>query len=272
MNRKPLVFLTLAAVALSLAACAGDDASEGADCAATASSLEEIKSAGVLRIGTEGTYPPYTFHDESDQLVGYDVEVAQAVAGKLGVEAEFVESKWDSLIVGLDTDQWNVVFNEVGISDERQEKYDFTTPYTYTRGAVIVAETTTDITSYESLKGKKAAQTVTSNYAARAEENGASIEGTAGFAQSIELVLSGRADATLNDDITFADYLAQHPDSPVKIAALEDNASSNAAILAKGQPELLEALNAAIKELSDDGTLTSISTKYFGEDFSKPLK
>ena len=104
-----------------------------------ANSLERIKAAGELVIGVEGTYPPYTYHDgATNKLIGYDVEVAESIAAKLGVKPRFVESRWDSLVIGLDSALWDTVINQVGITDERKEKYDFSVPYTYTRGVVIV--------------------------------------------------------------------------------------------------------------------------------------
>lgn len=232
--------------------------------------LAEIQERGKLLIGTEGTYAPYTFHDETGELVGYDVEVAKAVAEKLGVEAEFVESNWDSLIAGLDAVRYDVVFNQVTITDERLEKYDFSTPYTISRAALIVGKDNTDITAFENLKGKKAAQALTSNYAALAEQYEAEIISADGnFSKAIELVSTGRADATINDQVSFYDFLKQQPEAPVKLVATLDDASSNAALIRKGNESLVEAINKAFEELSQDGTLSEISNKYFGADVSK---
>jgi cystine transport system substrate-binding protein len=231
-------------------------------------SLDRIKAAGALAIGIEGTYPPYTYHDETNALTGFDVEIAKAIAEKLGVQAKFVESRWDSLIIGLDTKLWDVVINQVGLTAERKEKYDFSIPYTYTRGALIVRADDTSINAFSDLAGKKSAQTVTSNWARLAEQSGAELVGTDGFNQSIDLVLSGRADATINDDVTYYDYKKQHPDSLSKIAALAADTTASAVILAKNQPELLQAINNALTALQADGTLKALSVKYFGEDVS----
>ncbi|MDR3342378.1 MAG: amino acid ABC transporter substrate-binding protein [Treponema sp.] len=236
------------------------------------STLDQIKKAGVLTIGTEGTYPPYSYHNEADELVGYDVDIAKAIAAKLGVKAQFIESHWDSLIIGLDTQHWQVVINQVGITPQRQEKYDFTTPYTYTRGALIVRSDDTSISAFDDLAGKKSAQTVTSNWAQLAQRYGAELVGTDGFNQSIDLVLSGRADATINDDVAFYDYLKQHPNNAAKIAALSDDVSVNGVILSKNQPELLAAINTALDELYKAGIIKEISMKYFNQDISVASK
>ncbi|MBN7773262.1 amino acid ABC transporter substrate-binding protein [Clostridium aminobutyricum] len=230
--------------------------------------LASIKEAGVIKVGTEGTYAPYTYHDDSGELVGYDVEVAQAVAEKLGVKAEFVETKWDSIIAGLDAKRFDIIVNQVGITPERQQKYNFSIPYTYTKGALIVKESNQDIKSFEDLSGKKSAQSLTSNWAKLAESYGAELVGTDGFNQSIDLVLAGRADATINDNLTFYDYVNQKPDADVKIAALSDESSQNGILIRQGNESLVEAIDAALAELTADGTLKQISEKYFGVDVS----
>jgi cystine transport system substrate-binding protein len=231
--------------------------------------LDQVKSAGALRIGTEGTYAPFTFHDESGALVGFDVEIAQEVAKRIGVTAQFIEGPWDGLIAGIDANRYDVVINQVGITDARKEKYDFSEPYIASKAALIVKADNTDITSFESLKGKKAAQTITSNFGKLAETNGAELVPTDGFDQSIALVIQGRADATINDSLSFFDFKKHQPDANVKIAATQANADYSGVLLAKGKPELLAAINKALADLKADGTYAAISQKYFGEDVSQ---
>jgi len=237
--------------------------------AADTSLLAEIKQKGVLTVGTEGTYSPFTYHDDSNKLVGFDVEIAEAVGKELGVKVEFVETKWDSIIAGLDAKRYDAIFNQVGITPERQEKYDFSTPYTVTRAALIVAEDNSTIKSFDDLKGKKSAQTLTSNYAKIGEKYGAQIVGTDGFNQSADLVLTKRADATINDDIAYYDYKKQKPDSKIKIAATLDDASKNAALIRKGNDSFVKAIDDALAKLASDGTLSTISKKYFESDVTK---
>ena len=232
------------------------------------SSLDAIKSAGVLKIGTEGTYAPFSYHDASGKLVGFDVEIGEAIAKKIGVQAEFVEGKWDGLIAGIDAKRYDVVINQVSVSPERQAKYDFSTPY-ITSQAVVLVKSDSAIASFADLKGKKAAQSLTSSFGKLAQAAGAELVATDGFNQSVELVLSGRADATINDSISFLDFKKHKPDAPLKIAATQDNADHAAVLLAKGQPELLAAINEALASSQQDGTYLQISNKYFGADVSK---
>lgn len=233
------------------------------------SALDQVKEAGVLRIGTEGTYAPFTFHDASGELVGFDVEIGREIAERIGVEAEFVEGPWDGLIAGVDANRYDVVINQVGINEERQAKYDFSEPYIASKAALVVKADNTDITGFESLSGKRAAQTLTSNYGKLAQEYGAEIVPTEGFDQSIALVTQGRADATINDSLSFFDFKKQQPDAEVKIVATEADADFSGVLLAKGKPELLQAINDALASIKEDGTYSEISQKYFGEDVSQ---
>lgn len=231
--------------------------------------LASIKSAGALKIGTEGTYAPFSYHDESGKLAGFDVEIAQAIAAKLGVKAEFVEGKWDGLIAGLDAKRYDTVINEVGITDARKQKYDFSDPYIASKAVLIVRNNDDSIRGFADLKGKKSAQSLTSNFGKLAEQSGAELVGTDGFDQSIQLVLTRRADATVNDSLSFLDFKKHKPDAPVKIVAQQDNADYSGAIIRKQEPELLAAINKALADIKADGTYQKISDKYFGQDVSK---
>jgi L-cystine transport system substrate-binding protein len=231
--------------------------------------LDAIKSAGVLKIGTEGTYAPFTFHDPAGKLVGFDVEIGEAVAQKLGVKAEFLEGKWDGLIAGLDANRYDVVVNQVGITDARKQKYDFSEPYIASKAVLIVKSDDDSIKGFTDLKGKKSAQSLTSNFGKLAQESGAELVGTDGFDQSIQLVLTGRADATINDSLSFLDFKKHKPDAPVKIAAEQADADYSGIIFRKGDAELKAAIDKAIVDIKADGTYQKISDKYFGADVSK---
>jgi len=231
--------------------------------------LDQIKSAGIIKIGTEGTYAPFTFHNAANELVGFDVEIGQAVAEKLGVKAEFLEGKWDGLIAGLDVNRYDAVINQVGITEARKQKYDFSDPYIASKAVLIVRGDNTDIKSFADLKGKKAAQSLTSNFGKLAETNGAELVGTDGFDQSIQLLLTGRADATINDSLSFLDFKKHKPDANVKIAAQEENADYSGVIVRKGDPELVAAINQALAAIKADGTYQKIADTYFGQDVSK---
>lgn len=231
--------------------------------------LAKIQSAGVLKIGTEGTYPPFTFHNASGTLEGFDVEIGQEVAKRLKVKAQFVEGKWDGLIAGIDANRYDAVINQVGITEARQKKYDFSEPYIASKAVLIVNDKNSSIKSFDDLKGKKSAHSLTSNYAQIARKYGAEIVPTDGFNQSIDLVVQGRADATINDNLSYLDFKQHKPSAPVKIVATEDNAEKSGVLIRKNNPELKAAIDKALEEIKADGTYERISQKYFGADVSK---
>ena len=251
---------------------ASSAASDGASSAAAANDLlSTIQNRGTLIVALEGAWQPWSYHDESDTLVGYDVEVSRAIAEKLGVEPEYVESDWDSLFAGMDAGRYDLVCNGVEITEERSKTYDFTAPYGYIHTALAVKKDNDTITSFEDLNGKTTANSLASTYMELAESYGATVQGIDTLEETIQLLTADRIDATLNADVSFYDYLNVHPDADFKIVAQTEEASHVAIPLRKGDEtaSLLEAINNAIDELRADGTLTELSERYFGQDISK---
>jgi L-cystine transport system substrate-binding protein len=200
--------------------------------------------------------------------VGFDVEIGQEVAKRLGVKPEFLEGKWDGLIAGLDSRRYDAVINQVGITEARKAKYDFSEPYIPSKAVLIVRDDNAAIKTFDDLKGKKAAQTLTSNFGKLAEKHGASLVGTDGFDQSIQLVLNGRADATVNDSLSFLDFKKHKPDAKVRIAAQQKDADHSGIIARKGNADLVAAIDKALADIQADGTYARISAAYFGADVS----
>ena len=251
-------------VCLALVSCSRDESKNEGDL------LSCIQERGYMIVATEGTWAPWTFHDENDELVGYDIEVAQGIADYLGVDVQFVEGEWDGLFAGLNSRRYDIVANGVEVTSERKETYDFSVPYGYIRTAIIVQEGNDEITSFEDLDGKTTANTLASTYAALAESYGATATGVDDLAQTIELLRAGRVDATLNAEVTYYDYMKAHPDAPIKIAALTEDASQVSIPVRKGEDNasFLAAVNEAIENMRQEGKLSEISEKYFGFDIS----
>ena len=265
-----------AAGVLTLSGCSNSStstaASSGASSAAgsAADQLAAVQASGKLIVALEGAWQPWSYHDESDTLVGYDVEVSRAIAEKLGVEPEYVESDWDSLFAGLDAGRFDMVCNGVEVTDERALTYDFTTPYGYIHTALAVRKDNDEIKTFEDLKGKTTANSLASTYMELAESYGATVQGIDTLEETIQLLTAGRIDATLNADVSFYDYLNVHPDADFKLVAQTEDASHVAIPVRKGDDSasLLEAINTAIEELRADGTLKALGEKYFGQDIS----
>ena len=272
-----LMSVMAAAGVLTLAGCSSNSGSSAAASGAASSAastgaadqLAAIQTNGKLVVALEGAWQPWSYHDESDTLVGYDVEVSRAIAEKLGVEPEYVESDWDSLFAGLDAGRFDIVCNGVEVTDERAKTYDFTTPYGYIHTALAVRKDNEDIKSFEDLKGKTTANSLASTYMELAESYGATVQGIDTLEETIQLLTAGRIDATLNADVSFYDYLNVHPDADFKLVAQTAEASHVAIPVLKSQDTAyLDALNTAIEELRADGTLKALGEKYFGQDIS----
>ena len=273
-----LMSVMAAAGVLTLAGCSSNSGSSAAASGAASSAastgaadqLAAIQTNGKLVVALEGAWQPWSYHDESDTLVGYDVEVSRAIAEKLGVEPEYVESDWDSLFAGLDAGRFDIVCNGVEVTDERAKTYDFTTPYGYIHTALAVRKDNEDIKSFEDLKGKTTANSLASTYMELAESYGATVQGIDTLEETIQLLTAGRIDATLNADVSFYDYLNVHPDADFKLVAQTEDASHVAIPVRKGDDSasLLEAINTAIEELRADGTLKALGEKHFGQDIS----
>ena len=259
---KKLISVILA-VALILTAAAA--AAEGNN------HLEEIKARGTLIVGTEGTWSPSTYHDEDDRLVGFDVEVARLIADYIGVDIAYSETVWSSIFGAFDAGQIDLVVNEVSYTEERAAKYDFSIPYTYTQRAILVKADNDQIKGLSDIAGKIASNDPTSSIGQFALDQGAELDPVGEMAQSISEVLNGRADLTINTTVAFADYLKQHPESEelVKIIVVTDPAPTGHVPVRKGDEQLLEAVNEALRKAQEDGTLSELSLKYFGLDITK---
>ena len=249
--------------ALALTAAFGFAAS-----AAHAEDLDDIKARGVITIGTEGDYAPYTYHDEKGRHTGYDVEVGRAIAKKLGVEAKFVETPWDALIAGIDAKRYDIGINQIGLSPERLAKYDFTKPYVSIKGVLLVRSDNEKIKGFEDLKGVRMAQTITSNWGKIAVNAGAEIVGVQDFAQSVQLIAQRRADAVVNSELAWVDYRKAQPNVLVKVVATTKEGIDVAIPVRKGNPKLLAVLNQALDELRAEGVLKALSIKFLGIDVS----
>ena len=149
----------LAAVLLAATACGGSSGDSttpgGSEKQAGGRTLAQVEKAGVITVGTEGTYRPFTYHENgSGELTGYDVEVMKAVGEELGVDVKFEETQWDAIFAGLDAGRFDAIANQVSITPERQADYDFSTPYTVSPGVIVVNKGDDSISSFADLEGQ----------------------------------------------------------------------------------------------------------------------
>lgn len=233
---------------------------------------EALIQRGVLTVGTEGTYSPFTFHDpDTKELTGYDVDVITAIADEIGVKVQFSETEWDSIFAGLKAGRFELVANQVTKTEERAGLYALSDPYTVAHGVIIARQDeASDITSLDDIKGKSSAQSTTSNWAQVATDAGATVVSVEGFAQAVTLVQQKRADVTVNDSLVAADYLKTTGATDVVVAAeLPDSFTAESVFALRKGSGLLPVINDALAAIRADGTLTKISEKWFGKDVSQ---
>ena len=261
--KKVLSFVLSALMLLSFAGCQKPEEPENLD------ALGRIQKQGYITIATEGTWAPWTYHDESGELVGIDIELGKLIADKLGVEARFEETQWDAILAGIDAGRFDIACNGVGKTETRAEKYYFSDPYVFTNKVLIVKNDNTEISKFEDLKGKKNANTASSTYAAVAESYGAENISVDSLTETITLLLQGRCDCTINSEMTINDYLKQHPDAPIKV--VDYYPGDDVCIPVKKNDDsasLLAAINKALAEIKASGELSELSIKYFDGDYT----
>lgn len=264
---KKIIFgLLVAVLAVSLAACS----SQSGTSSKPGNLADQVKKDGVLTVGTEGTYAPYTYHDsKTNQLVGFDVDVIREVGKRMGVKVQFKESNWDSLFAGLNAKRFETIANDVGVTADRQKKYDFSRVYSTSQSVIVTRTNNNRIKTLNDLKGVKVAQGLSSNYGEMTKKAGAVIVGQDDLSKALTLVSQGRVEATVNDQGAVLQYFKQTKDSNLKIAAIvRSNAADIGFPVLKGSG-LDKAFTKQLDAMKKDGTLAKISEKYFGKDISK---
>lgn len=234
--------------------------------------LAAVEQRGELRVGLEGTYPPFSFVDENGALAGFEVELAKAIAKQLGVEAKLQPTKWDGILAALESKRLDVVINQVTISEERRKKYDFSTPYTVSGIQALVLKRKADalnIRSAKDLADKKVGVGLGTNYEQwlRAEVPEADVRTYEDDPSKFADLRNGRIDAILVDRLAALEYAQKAKDTVLAGEAFSRLESGVA--LRKGEPELLAAIDKALAALKADGTLARLSTQYFGADVTQ---
>ena len=232
--------------------------------------LAKVQNSGKLVIAMEGNWAPWTYENEDGELVGFEVEVSRAVAEKLGVTPEYVTGEWDGLLAGVQAGRYDVMANGVGYTEERAQAYYYSDFYAFNRTALVVRGDNEEIKSLEDLDGKTTCNSANSTYQLLAEKYGATVKDVESLAGTIDELMAGRVDATLNAEVSINDYMREQPDADIKIVAYDPDVEQVGMIMPYGasSDSLRDAINQALEELRADGTLTEISNKYFGMDIT----
>ena len=233
--------------------------------------LNQVKERGTLRVGLEGTYPPFSYQGDDGKLTGFEVDFANELAKHLGVKADLKPTKWDGMLASLESKRIDVVINQVTISDERKKKYDFSTPYTVSGIQALVKKGNEGtITKPEDLKGKKVGVGLGTNYEQwlRANVQGVDVRTYDDDPTKYQDLRVGRINAILVDRLAALDLVKKTGDT-LAVAGPAFSRQESGVALRKNNPELLAAIDQAIAEMQKDGTLAKISEKWFGADVTK---
>ncbi|ANS76751.1 cysteine ABC transporter substrate-binding protein [Paenibacillus yonginensis] len=289
-TRKPM-FLTLSVlllVVLALAGCGSNNksnnaqsaaseapASASADSSANSSSddnlLNQIKTAGVMKVGLMGTYAPYNFLNDNKEIDGFDADIAKEVAKRIGVKVEFAPQEFSGLIPSLQAGKIDAIISQVTITDERKQQIDFSQPYITNQVKIIVKEDNNSITKLEDFKGKNIGVGLGTNDESYLRNEVLPKVGKFNIKTYDDVITSlqdlnaGRIDATINNLYALKPIVDKNG---FKIKAVGDAIKSDQAGIAvrKDNPEFLAALDQALTDMKADGTYNTIFKKWFGEE------
>ncbi|MBE0342320.1 transporter substrate-binding domain-containing protein [Paenibacillus sp. 28ISP30-2] len=263
--------MALAMFSLVLSACGTKPEAASSNEAAAGNQLEAIKKAGVIKVGMMGTYQPYNFLNDKKELDGFDVDIANELAKRIGVKAEFTAQEFSGLIPSLQKKKFDAVISQVTITSDREKVIDFTEPYITNNVNIIVNNKTNDITKLEDFKGKTIGVGLGTNDESYLRNEvlpkvgDFEIKTYDDVITSLKDLNSGRIDATINNLYALKPIVDKNG---FQIKAVGEPIKSDQAGVAinKDTPELKAALNKALKEMKEDGTYKTIFKKWFGEE------
>ena len=250
-----------------------------AGCAKKAPKGEFTVEQGKFKVGVEIGYPPFEYFDVDGKTpVGFDIELAKAIAAKLGLEAEFIDTAWDGILAGLDTDKYDVIISAMSMLPERMANYDFSDPYIGNCQSIILKKNSTqDIKEPKDLAGKKVAfQSETSSdfwmRKVSADENFTyEANGYDKVLNAYDDLKFGRVDAVASDYLVAIDYLNNQADEYKCVwQGLSDDFFG--VCMKKGNTALQEKVNQALTEMKEDGSLAKLYVDVFKQDLSYSLK
>jgi len=246
----------------------GDSENGDADSTGTDDSLERVKEAGKITIGIDDAFPPLEFRDEKNQLVGYDIDLAREAAKRIGVEAEWIPTDWNGVVLALNSKKFDIIWSGMSITADRAKQVDFSPAYLNEAQVVVVKAGDDSIKAQEDLKDK----TVGTQLGSTSEEAANKIEGMkelkkySKFTEAFLDLANNRTQAIVVDELVGRYYMTKRPNEfkvafplvkePVGIAFRKEDKA------------LREALVKVLEEMKQDGTMAKISKEWFGEDIS----
>ncbi len=249
MKALAITFATLASLAMGSLASAAD---------------LELITPGKLQVATEGTYAPFSMRAADGTLDGLEIRIMKEVAKRLDVEYVPVLIKWDSLLIGLEADQYDVISAAMDITEARQKQVTFANGWLESGGRVVVGKDS-PIKSGEDLKGKTVGALVASSWTKIAEEKGATVKSYKAESDTMQDLVNGNVDAVITDAIAAA-YVIKTANLPLKMTDDYVSHVQKGFPFKKGKPHLVAAVNKALADMVADGTYAKLTTDLVGFD------
>jgi polar amino acid transport system substrate-binding protein len=229
-----------------------------------ARTFDDIKKDGKIIIATEGAYPPFNYFQGSS-LTGFEIELGEALAKKMGVKLEWKALAFDALLAGLRYDRWDAVIAGVTVTDERSKAVTFTDPH-WCSGGVVVAKDPA-IRNAKDLAGKVVAVQTGTTYLDNVKKI-SGVKEVRNFPQDTDArsaLISNRVDAWVSDKFVAKIAAQANPSAGLNVGELLW-VERNAPVVAKGNTSLAQAINRALAEVVADGTYATLSNKYLKEN------
>lgn len=245
---------------LVLNACGGKEANESKG----AQGATEAKSEGAIKIAIEGAYPPYNYMNKDNQLEGFDVDISNELAKRLGVKPELISIPWDSIIPGLLAKKYDIIVSDMAITEERKQKVDFSDPYFHTGNMLFVPANST-IKDPAEIKGKKIGVTISTTAADAATQLGADVALFKSDFLAFSDMVNGRLEGFITDQGVGGRILLDNKYDGKSVGGLLNTEAAGITIR-KEDTVLKEKINKVLAEMKNDGTFEAISKKWFGRD------
>lgn len=270
---KKVKFLGLAvlvlALALAVAGCGGEKAADrpGEQAGAEKTTWEEIQERGYMVAGLDDTFAPMGYRDpKTNELIGFDIDMGAELGKRLGVEIKWQPTDWDGVIGALKSKKFDVIISGMSVTDERKKVINFSKNYLKAGIGMVVRKDNNDINSVGDLDGKViATQTGSSGETACSDLGLKGVKLYDQYPEAFQDLAIGRVDVVVVDVTTAAHYISKKPDT-YKVVGERLVDEPYAIGIRKEDKDLKEAIDAALTEMMEDGTLSRISMKWFGDD------
>ncbi|KAB7705598.1 transporter substrate-binding domain-containing protein [Bacillus aerolatus] len=265
--RKNLILSIIAFLLIGMVAgCSGGKEVSGNSKQKVMDRIEETK---VLKVGFEGTFPPFNFLDDKQKYQGFDVDISNEIAKRLGTETEFVATKWDSLIGGLKSDKFDIIIGQMTVTEERKKSVDFTDPYVVTGSVLITRKDTNNVKKLEDIKGKNVGVGGGTTFEEVARSvDGANVKLYKAVNDYVQDLANKRLDVIINDQLLMS-YNIKEQKLPLKISSDILNKDEIGMAVKKGNEDFVKEVNTILVDMKADGTYDKIYKKWFG---TKPLE